>query len=62
MAPSATTTVTEAVIRPKVLDTTYVGAYKVLNPRVYSKEAEEGKTGLKAAKVRTLRRDCSIIC
>ncbi len=62
MAPSATTTVTETVVRPKVLDTTYVGAYKVVNPRDYSKEAEEGKTGLKAAKVRTIHQDRSIKC
>lgn len=53
MAPSATTTVTETVSLPQTLKTPKIfGAYKELAPSKYNKEAEEGKTGLRAAKVR----------
>ncbi|KAI0006780.1 TauD-domain-containing protein [Xylariaceae sp. FL0662B] len=51
MAPSAISTVTDAVAPPKTLKTARVfGQYKELAPSKYSKEVEEGKTGLKAAK------------
>ncbi|RYO75194.1 hypothetical protein DL766_007085 [Monosporascus sp. MC13-8B] len=50
MAPSATTTITETVARSKTLEVTHLGTYNVLTPSRYSKETEEAKTGLKAAK------------
>ncbi|KAI1403583.1 TauD-domain-containing protein [Hypoxylon fuscum] len=51
MAPSATSTVTEAANPPQVLKTPRLfGAYKDIAPADFSKETEEGKTGLKAAK------------
>ncbi|KAI2619175.1 TauD-domain-containing protein [Hypoxylon sp. NC1633] len=53
MAPSATSTVTvtETVALPQNLKTPQLfGAYNELAPDKYNQEAEEGKTGLKAAK------------
>ncbi|RYP65156.1 hypothetical protein DL771_008434 [Monosporascus sp. 5C6A] len=50
MATSTTTTVTETVARSKTPEVTHFGAYKVLTPPRYSKEIEEGRTGLRAAK------------
>ncbi len=53
MAPSATITETETAAPPKVLQIPRLfGAYKELATANYYKEAEQGKTGLKAAKVR----------
>ncbi|KAI0380398.1 TauD-domain-containing protein [Hypomontagnella monticulosa] len=51
MAPSATATITETLSLPQTLKTPKIfGAYKELAPSKYNKEAEEGKTGVRAAK------------
>lgn len=56
MAPSAITTETEVETPslPQTLKTRLLGAYKELAPVKYDKDVEEGKTALKAAKVRHL--------
>lgn len=55
MAPSATTTTVETEIAPELplKLSAGIGNYKELAPTRYSKDAEEGKTGFHAAKVRT---------
>ncbi len=59
MAPSATQTITSTLVEEPTLKlhTTKAatGDYKEVLPTTYNKDAEEGKTGFDAAKVRISR-------